>query len=73
MNMQMQKDIEELANKLFKGDMTPIVFDIIKETAYKEECLAYLGKKPQTEEIEQQQIGPKIDFATWFGSFKEVR
>lgn len=72
MNIQMQRDVEELAGKLFNGDMTPIVFDLIKKTKYKDQCLEYLGCK-QKEISKDEEQTEKLDFTSWFNSFKEVR
>ena len=72
MHNNMKKDLEELSGSLFQGNLTPIVYDLIKDTIYKEECLAYLGKKVEHVE-ESVDIKPAQDFKTWFESFKEVK
>lgn len=74
MNSNIQKDLEELTNCVFRGDITPILYNLVKDSPYKEDCLEYLGiakQKKTVEEIVQPQ--PAQDFRDWFNSFKEVK
>lgn len=69
-----QIELEDLTNKIFKGDLTPLVYELLKDTPYKEDLIIALGgevKNKETKSIDEEQ--PFIPFDTLFDKGLEVR
>lgn len=43
-----QLELESLSNKVFTGDITPIVFDLLKESRHLEDLVSFLSKGDKT-------------------------
>lgn len=65
-----QADLEVLTHKLYKGDLTPIVFDLLKDTIYLDSLIHYLGGKPpeKEEEDNEDEIKPQASFIELFNN-----
>ena len=48
-----QKELEELTGKIYSGDVTPLIYDLLKSTSEKEALLTYLGAKPKPKPKEE--------------------
>lgn len=58
------QELEDLTGKLFKGDITPIVFDILKDTADVKGLLKYLNVVVEEEnktETKNEQEHPSFE------------
>lgn len=45
-----RQELEFYSHKLVEGDITPILFELLKDTKDMQELLTYLGYKPVVEE-----------------------
>ena len=48
-----QKELEELTGKIYSGDLTPLVYDLLKNTSDKHALLLYLGADPKPKPKEE--------------------
>lgn len=71
-------ELEVLLGKLISGDLTPIVYTLLKDTPYKECLLEYLkGAKPdvctkQSIKTEDSENNNGESLAQWFSQFERV-
>ena len=68
-------DLEVLNHQLIKGDITPVVFDLLKNTYDMEGIIKYLGGKIEkdTDESEDSYFVPKFSFSDLFDSGIQVK
>lgn len=64
MNEIIYEDLVVAAGRCFSGDITPIVFHILKDTEHKKDLLTYLGYTPDEET--QEKVTPS--FTSLFGA-----
>ncbi len=67
-------DLEVLNHQLIKGDITPVVFDLLKNTYDMEGIIKYLGGKIEqsTDDSEDSCFVPKFSFSDLFESGIQV-
>ena len=65
-------ELQELTNKAIQGDITPVVYDLLKSTCYKADLLRYLGTVKKDED-KPAEVKPAVSFKDWFNTFEEVR
>ena len=70
-----KEEIEELTGKVFNGDLTPLIFDILKGSVFKEDLIEELtGEKfVVSKENEVVEIEPVLDFEEWFNQCKQLK
>lgn len=68
MNKVIQEDIECITGKCYVGDITPLVYLLLKDTQYKDELLRYLGYKKIKPEKERSETPKKLTFDELFGN-----
>ncbi len=61
------EELEILSCSCFSGNVTPIVFNILKDTEYPEQLLKYLGYEKKSERKIAKEDRPK-SFKDLFGS-----
>lgn len=70
-----QDEIEELTGKIFKGDLTPLVYDLFKDSNDIEGLIKYLTgeiiEKEKEDEVVKPVAAPR--FEDWFRSCKQIR
>jgi hypothetical protein len=70
-----KEELEELTGKIYNGDLTPLVFDLLKESPYLDVLLHELTGKEITakpeDEVQQPTAAPK--FEDWFKNCKRLR
>lgn len=66
MNKVIIEDIEIITGKCFSGDITPLVYLMLKETKDKEGLLRYLGYKEK--KTKQEEPEKKPTFMDLFGN-----
>lgn len=67
-------ELEELTGKIFMGDITPLVFDLIKDSLFKEELIKELtGEEFSIPKENNVEVVKSVeDFDSWFSSFKRL-
>lgn len=69
-----QEELEELTGKIFAGDLTPLVYELLKKSSEKEKLILALGgklkKKPKPVETVKQSF---VSFDALFANGLEVR
>lgn len=69
-----QEELEELTGKIFAGDLTPLVYELLKNSPEKEKLVTFLGgkikKKPKPVETAKQSF---MSFEDLFANGLEVR
>ena len=74
-----QEELEGLTGKVFVGDLTPLVFDVLKASPHLDKLLVYLDKenskhvrnnKPNTTPRDKSDDRPS--FAKWFAGCEEL-
>lgn len=74
MNDFYKEEIEYLTGKLYNGDMTPLIFDLLKESCDPKGLLKYLTgeeiKEKQVEAVTTPTAAPS--FEQWFKSCKRI-
>lgn len=73
------QELEVLTGKYLSGDITPIVYDLLKDTRYKSELISYLSEgkivnvdnnKSNTTACEEDNLRP--DFEKWFSGCEQL-
>ena len=69
-----QEELEELTGKIYAGDFTPLVYELLKSTSAKDNLILALGgevkKKPKPINTIEQSF---MNFETLFANGLEVR
>ena len=75
MNDIIRLDLEVLNHQLIKGDITPVVFKLLKHTQDMEGIIKYLGGKIEknTDEEKNDYFVPKFSFSDLFDSGIQVK
>lgn len=67
------EELESLTGKIFQGDLTPIVFDLLKESQSVEDLLRYLKKEEnsdvdsnETQDAVRKESYNRPCFEEWF-------
>ncbi len=63
-----RRELEFLTGKLIQGDITPIVYELLKDSCYKEDILMYesfLVKEHEISKRETMKEEGREDFDTW--------
>lgn len=62
-----KQELEELTGKVIKGDITPILFDLIAESEYLGDLFYELsGTELTSEEVAVRTESKTVDFDSWF-------
>ena len=73
------QELEVLTGKYLSGDITPIVYDLLKDTKYKSELISYLSEgkivnvdnnKSNTTACEEDNLRP--DLEKWFSGCEQL-
>lgn len=69
-----KSELEELTGKVYRGDLTPMVFDLIKESLFKEVLIKELSGEDfivemNAETVEFEEV---LNFDDWFNSFSRL-
>lgn len=74
-----QCEIEALTGKIYKGDVTPLIYDLLKTSPHLDKLLVYLGKeiKPNVCNNEfdttlREEINNRPCFEKWFEQFEKL-
>lgn len=63
-------ELEALTGKIYRGDSTPLIYSLFKNTPYKEAMLLYLDKGKEKKNDEEIKVNLK-DRSTAFSNFFE--
>ncbi len=71
-------ELQAFTGQVFKGDITPIVFDLLKPTDRIEELLNYLRGVSdvcvkRTSQISINEGDNRFDIEEWFSQFKQLQ
>jgi len=69
-------ELEELTGKIYRGDLTPLVYDLLKDSNDIKGLLHYLNKEEVIEvkeisEVSKPESAP--NFAEWFSQFPKAK
>lgn len=66
-----KEELEELTGKLYRGDLTPLVYDLLKDSNDLKSLLAYLKSEDIEEDVKPEIERPKPapSFNNWFNNF----
>ncbi len=69
-----KNELEELVGKLYNGDMTVLVYELLKDTHDMDSLLEYLtGERPESNlDVVEEEIHNTPNFRDWFSSCTEV-
>lgn len=67
-----KSELEELTGKVFSGDLTPMVFDLVKESVFKTELIKELTGEDFIVERDDEpaELETVVEFDDWFSRFQ---
>lgn len=75
-----RQELESLTGKVYTGDITPVVFDLLSETRYLENLyqyltggnISYVDNNNDTDTVVREKSNDRPCFKEWFRNFERL-